>query len=219
VYVASATSGLYTHSSIDIRLSGEPDQPVIRTVNVAQQQKPKFNLQSILDSHENPFVLIDENYIIIEANQAYCSYYDTSPEHIVGSKCHMVHHNSELPCHSYGEECPMLRVMETGDRHEVCHHVHHNREYYPERVCVKGFPITDEEGRRYLGEEIVQTSTAEASLAAEDSIESIEARFIAQLLLEHHGHRRKVAEILKISERTLYRKLVHYNLMNVGKDT
>lgn len=47
----------------------------------------------------------------------------------------------------------------------------------------------------------------------------VEARYIAQLLVEHHGHRRKVADILKVSERTLYRKLVNYNLTSVGKST
>jgi len=182
-----------------------------------KEKKPNFNLQSLLDSHDNPFVLIDENYTIVEANRAYCACYNTSPSEIVGSKCHMVHHNSELPCHSYGEECPMHRVMETGDRYEVSH-VHHNREHYPECVSVKGFPITDEDGKRYLGEEIVQTSGI-LDAAEDNSIQSIEARYIAQLLVEHHGHRRKVAEILKVTERTLYRKLVNYNLTNVGKSS
>jgi two-component system response regulator AtoC len=52
-----------------------------------------------------------------------------------------------------------------------------------------------------------------------NSIQSVEARCIAQLLEEHNGHRRKVAEILNVSERTLYRKLVNYNLTKVGKQT
>jgi DNA-binding NtrC family response regulator len=47
----------------------------------------------------------------------------------------------------------------------------------------------------------------------------MEARYIARLLKEHHGHRRKVARILKVSERTLYRKLVSYNLTRVGKSS
>jgi transcriptional regulator with PAS, ATPase and Fis domain len=184
---------------------------------MSKEKKPNFNLQSILDSHSNPFVLIDENYTIVEANRAYCACYDTSPSEIVGSKCHMVHHNSELPCHNYGEECPMQRVMETGDRYEVSH-VHHNREHYPECVSIKGFPITDEDGRRYLGEEIIQIAGM-SDAAEKNPIQSIESEYIARLLVEHHGHRRKVAEILKISERTLYRKLVNYNLTNVGKST
>ena len=181
-----------------------------------QEKQPKFNLQSLLDSHDNPFVVIDENYTIVKANRAYCASYDTTPSEIVGSKCHMIHHKSELPCHSYGEECPMQKVMETGGRYEVSH-VHHNREYHPECVSIKGFPITDEDGKLYLGEEIVNVAMM-SDAAGKYSIQSVEARFIARLLEEHNGHRRKVAEILGVSERTLYRKLVNYNLANIGKN-
>lgn len=174
-----------------------------------------FSLQSLLDLHENPFVLIDESYTIVGANRAYCARYDATPVEIVGSKCHMVHHKSELPCHSYGEECPMQSAMDDGERYEVSH-VHHNHQYHPECVSIKGTPITDTDGKRYLGEEIIQ---AAASLDAEGNnlIQSMEAKCIAELLVEHNGHRRKVAKILKVSERTLYRKLVAYNLMDVGK--
>lgn len=184
---------------------------------MSREKKPSFNLQTILDSHENPFVIIDEDYTIIEANSAYCSHYDSSHSEIVGSKCHMVHHHSELPCHSYGEECPMQRVIESGHSYEVSH-VHHNREHYPECVSVKGFPIAGEDGKRYLGEEIAHIST-KSDADDNNALQSIEASYIAKLLLEHNGHRRTVAEILKVSERTLYRKLVNYNLTSVGKST
>ena len=184
---------------------------------MSKNKKPNFNLQSILDSHENPFVLIDEDYTIIEANKAYCARYDISPDKVIGLKCHMVHHKSALPCDSYGEECPMQKVMESGDNYEVSH-VHHNREYYPECVSVKGSPIIDDDGKHYLGEEIVKIATISNDLE-NNPIQSMEARHIAQLLEEHNGHRRKVAEILKVSERTLYRKLVSYNLRRVGKSS
>lgn len=44
------------------------------------------------------------------------------------------------------------------------------------------------------------------------SIEEMEIRHIQDLLERHQGHRRKVADILGISERTLYRKLNRYGL-------
>jgi transcriptional regulator with PAS, ATPase and Fis domain len=46
----------------------------------------------------------------------------------------------------------------------------------------------------------------------------MEARHIADLLTRHRGHRRKVAEELGISERTLYRKLIRYDLGNIGRE-
>ncbi len=49
------------------------------------------------------------------------------------------------------------------------------------------------------------------------SLNDIEATHIESLLHQYDGHRAKVAEELRISERTLYRKLKQYNLQNVGK--
>ncbi|NOQ69240.1 MAG: PAS domain-containing protein [Gammaproteobacteria bacterium] len=50
------------------------------------------------------------------------------------------------------------------------------------------------------------------------SLIDVEATHIESLLHQHNGHRAKVAEELRISERTLYRKLKQYNLRNVGKN-
>lgn len=44
------------------------------------------------------------------------------------------------------------------------------------------------------------------------SIMEMEVQYIAELLNLHDGHRRKVADILGVSERTLYRKLKRYQL-------
>ncbi len=44
------------------------------------------------------------------------------------------------------------------------------------------------------------------------SISELEAVHITRLLEQYQGHRRKVAEVLGISERTLYRKLIRYGL-------
>ncbi len=49
------------------------------------------------------------------------------------------------------------------------------------------------------------------------SIKQLEAKHIADLLAKHDGHRRKVADELGISERTLYRKLDKYNLADTRK--
>ena len=49
------------------------------------------------------------------------------------------------------------------------------------------------------------------------SIKQMEAERISELLVQHQGHRRLVADELGISERTLYRKLEKYNLTEMGK--
>jgi len=49
------------------------------------------------------------------------------------------------------------------------------------------------------------------------SMTEIESDHIRSLLTQFNGHRSKVADVLKISERTLYRKLKQYGLQDVGK--
>jgi transcriptional regulator with GAF, ATPase, and Fis domain len=44
------------------------------------------------------------------------------------------------------------------------------------------------------------------------SLQDVEAEHISRLLAEHNNNRRKVAAVLGISERTLYRKLKRFNL-------
>jgi two-component system, NtrC family, response regulator AtoC len=51
----------------------------------------------------------------------------------------------------------------------------------------------------------------------EPSIKGMESQYIAELLTENHGKRSRVAQILGISERTLYRKLKQYGLQHIGR--
>lgn len=53
---------------------------------------------------------------------------------------------------------------------------------------------------------------------AHRSISEIEKSHIKSLLQQFNGHRARVADVLKISERTLYRKLKQYGLQDVGKN-
>ena len=64
--------------------------------------------------------------------------------------------------------------------------------------------------------------TAERNAASQTpstnrSLTDVEATHIESLLHQHDGHRARVADELRISERTLYRKLKQYNLQGVGK--
>jgi DNA-binding NtrC family response regulator len=64
-----------------------------------------------------------------------------------------------------------------------------------------------------LKEKAVDTAAAQpAAQAPAASLHDVEAQHIAELLERHAGSRRKVAQVLGISERTLYRKLKRYGL-------
>ena len=112
-----------------------------------------FNLQSIIDASDNGFVVIDKDYNIVAANNAYCKAYDIDSDAIVGHKCHQVSHHSDVPCHLNGEDCPHKQVFATKEPHQVLHiHFDHNNE--EEHVRIKGSPVYGTDGELFLGEAV-----------------------------------------------------------------
>ena len=113
----------------------------------------QINLQSIIDASDNGFVVIDKDYKIVAANQAYCNSYGVDSEEIIGHFCHKVSHHSDVPCHLNGEDCPHKQVFETKEPHQVLHiHFDHNNE--EEHVRIKGSPVYGTDGELYLGEAV-----------------------------------------------------------------
>ena len=112
-----------------------------------------FNLQSVINASENGFVVIDKDYKIVAANNAYCKAYGISSEEIVGHKCHQVSHHSDVPCHLNGEDCPHKKVFETREPHQVLH-IHYDVNNNEEHVRIKGSPIYDTNGQLFLGEAV-----------------------------------------------------------------
>jgi len=110
-------------------------------------------LQSLIDVQENSFVLIDENYLIVAANHAYCANYGVDKEQVVGRHCYEVSHLSTVPCHQNGEDCPHQEVFRTGQIHEVIH-THFDSKNRPEHVRIKGHPIRGANQKLYLGEAV-----------------------------------------------------------------
>ena len=118
-----------------------------------------IELQSVIDAHDNAFVVIDEDYTIVAANKAYSDAYGVELAEIVGCKCHQVSHHSDVPCHLNGEDCPHKKVFETGQPHQVLHiHFDHNKQ--EEHVRIKGSPIRGADGRLFLGESVFPVAKA-----------------------------------------------------------
>ena len=112
-----------------------------------------IELQSIIDAHDNAFVVIDENYTIVAANKAYSDAYGVKSTEVVGDKCYRVSHHSDVPCHLNGEDCPHKQVFETGQPHQVLH-IHFDQEKEEEHVRIKGSPVRAADGRLFLGESL-----------------------------------------------------------------
>jgi transcriptional regulator with PAS, ATPase and Fis domain len=120
-------------------------------------------LQSLIDTHDQPFVVIDRDYRIVAANQRYCESHGVSPDSIVGQHCHTVSHHSDRPCHENGEDCPHRALFERGQPVEVIHtHFHANEQ--PERIRIRGHRLRGADGATYLGEQMFLLETEPGSL-------------------------------------------------------
>lgn len=108
-------------------------------------------LQSLIDTQDHPFVLIDRDYRIVAANRAYHATYGSSPEQVVGRRCYEISHHRDRPCHLFGEDCPHRQVFETREIHQVLH-THYNMDGLPERVNITGHPVSGPAGEVFLGE-------------------------------------------------------------------
>lgn len=118
----------------------------------APQDLPRIDVLSLIDTHSSPFVLIDKDYRIIAANQAYCQAYGVPQTQIVGKRCHEVSHHSDRPCHLNGEDCPHQQVFNSGESYNVVH-VHYDQQGNPERTRITGHAVKGEwDSALYLGE-------------------------------------------------------------------
>ncbi len=118
------------------------------------------DLQSLVDSHEKPFVVIDSEYRIMAVNSAYERTYGVTREQAVGQPCYKISHNNDAPCHESGEDCPHVNLFEIGKR-DSCLHVHHDADHRMCQVRVTAYPLYGSSGELFMGELIEEISVPE----------------------------------------------------------
>ncbi|HMA56916.1 MAG TPA: sigma 54-interacting transcriptional regulator, partial [Pseudolabrys sp.] len=110
-------------------------------------------IESLLDTHETPAVIIGKDYRIVAANRAYCASYGVDPKEVVGRPCHEISHRSPVPCHLNGEACPHERVLLAQKPFEVLH-THYDRANHPDHVRIKAYPVHAADGQPFVVETI-----------------------------------------------------------------
>jgi len=112
-----------------------------------------IDLQSLVDTHERPFVIIDRDFTIVAVNSAYEQTYGASREQMVGRHCYEVSHHHDKPCFELGEECPHQQVYENQSGCS-CLHIHYDRQGRAHRVRIKAYPLFAGGEDMFLGEAI-----------------------------------------------------------------
>ena len=102
-----------------------------------------LELQSLVRQLHGAHIVIDADYTIVAANDAYRESFQQAGE-VVGRKCYEVSHGYTVPCDQAGESCPRLRAMLSGHYERVLH-VHHTSRG-EEYVQVHLYPLHDRRG-------------------------------------------------------------------------
>lgn len=100
-------------------------------------------LVSFLDGLPEPRIVMDREYRIVAANEAYARIFGGN-QPIIGRTCYEVSHRFTVPCEQAGESCPLKRSLETGQPQRVLH-LHHTPRG-EEHVHVETTPIRDASG-------------------------------------------------------------------------
>lgn len=110
-----------------------------------------IGLLSIVNSHADPFVIIDRNYSILAVNHAYEKTYGISAEQAIGKKCYQISHGKTRPCNLEGEECPHQKVFNTGNACN-CAHTHCGKDHQLHEVKISAYPLEGIDGELFMGE-------------------------------------------------------------------
>ncbi|MDD3529910.1 MAG: sigma-54-dependent Fis family transcriptional regulator [Gallionellaceae bacterium] len=101
-------------------------------------------LITFLDVLPEPRILVDANYHILAANQAYGREFGGRGK-LVGRTCYAVSHHYDRPCDQCGETCPLQTALKTGQPARVLH-LHHTPRG-EEHVDVELVPLPDDNGQ------------------------------------------------------------------------
>lgn len=121
-----------------------------------------IELQSLIDTHEKPFIVIDKFYNIVGVNKAFTTTYKTTSTNVIGQPCFQISHKRNRPCSEYGEACPYHQIF-NDHQLQSCLHVHNDANGNQHRVRVNAYPLKGLDNELYLGEMVTEIHTEQES--------------------------------------------------------
>lgn len=98
--------------------------------------------KELLNSRTEPSVIIDRDYVIVAANQAYEKLHQFKVDN--KSHCYEISHHYKRPCDLEGESCPLKSCLETNKAQRSLHI--HQTKSGAEHVDISLSPIRDKKG-------------------------------------------------------------------------
>lgn len=119
----------------------------VETSLAALQQKEAF-LQALIDAIPDGIRVIDADYTVRLANDAFLSMHGVGRDETIGHKCHAASHRRHEPCPASLETCPLQEITASGRAlRSVTHHVR-GPDGRPINVEVFAAPLLTRDGDR-----------------------------------------------------------------------
>jgi len=113
-----------------------------------------YNENEILDNVSQPILLINRNYNIIDANQAFCKHSQRPLNKIIGQSCYNISHGYGKQCSQHSDMlCPTKIAFETLERSSGIH----SRNIGGERI-LEAVVVTPIASKDYVIQEITDIS-------------------------------------------------------------
>ena len=84
------------------------------------RENEKF-IRNVLDTVDEGFIVVDRDYRILTANNAYCLQAGQQCDAVIGKPCFEVSHRRPRPCWEEAEECAVREAFATGEPRTVSH--------------------------------------------------------------------------------------------------
>lgn len=110
-------------------------------------------IQSLVNTHDEPFVVIDKDYCILAVNKAFEETFDVDRKEIAGRKCYEILHldESAFACKGKKEQnCPYYDIFALKQSCS-CQHSHYDKLGRLVRVHLKAFPVISGKHEILLG--------------------------------------------------------------------
>jgi two-component system sensor kinase FixL len=78
-------------------------------------------LETLFDGISEQIMVVDEDFTIADVNKGFLDNYGLKKEAVIGKKCHKFMRQSNSPCKSANQICPLEEAKRTGKRVEVTH--------------------------------------------------------------------------------------------------
>ncbi|MDJ0988003.1 MAG: PAS domain S-box protein [Desulfobacterales bacterium] len=129
------------HKALLEKIKALENEAAARKEAEAQLKKQSAFLNSVLESLDHPFYVVDaKDYTIKLANTAALKSGASG-----ASTCHALSHNRSTPCDSSEHTCP-LEIIKKSKKPVQVEHVHYDSQGRPRNVEVHGHPIFDRNG-------------------------------------------------------------------------